>query len=194
KLYWKNPDCGLEDRVFRDYAYVGAFKSARRFYTEARTNIIDPVEFSNRLGLMAYVTAYLSKDEAMRQMVLEDSKSGSFNDMCLRIWDAALRDDTAELEQNIRDLIERYETQKGPESRGRRLLGFLPLLPALRDPQHADHEKALHYFGRDDSWLILRWLWIEKFNVKSPDAVTFLGGGGTDTYRHLLVCYLDGDK
>lgn len=194
KLYWKNPDCGMEDRVFRNYAVSGAFKSAKRFYTQARTNIIDPVGFSNRLGLMVFVTAYLLNDEGMRQMVLEDSRSASFNDMCLHIWDAAIHDNSTELEQNVRALIERYETQKGPESRGRRLLEFLPLLPALRDPQHADHQKALQYFGRDDSWLVLRWLWIEKFNLKSHDAITFLGGRETDLCRHVLVCYLDRDE
>jgi len=64
---------------------------------------------------------------------------------------------------------------------------------ALRDPQHSDHQKALAYFGRDDSWLILRWFWIDKFHLKTPDAVTFLGGRETDRARRVLICYLDRD-
>jgi hypothetical protein len=193
KLYWKNPDCGMEDRVIRDYAAAGAFKSVKRFYVQSRTNIIDPVEFSNRGGLMGFVIAYLLKDQEMRRMVLEDSSSASFNDMCLHIWDAALEDNSKVLRQNVQELIDRYETQKGPDSRGRRLLAFLPLLPALRDPQHSDHQKALGYFGRDDSWLMLRWFWIEKFHLNIQDAVTFLGGRETDRARRVLICYLDRD-
>jgi hypothetical protein len=100
-------------------------------------------------------------------------------------------DDTNALTDNVQELIDRYETQKGPDSRGRRLLAFLPLLPALHDPQNSDHKKALEYFGRNDSWLMLRWFWIEKFNLKAPDAVTFLGGRETDRARRVLVCYLD---
>ena len=124
-------------------------------------------------------------------MVLADSSSGSLNDMCLHIWDAALEDNTNALRQNTQELIDRYENKKGPASRGRTLLAFLPLLPALRDPQHADHQKALEYFGRDAWWLMLRWFWIEKFHLKTQDAVTFLGGRETDRIRRVLICYLD---
>ncbi|MBI3853774.1 MAG: hypothetical protein HY298_26325 [Verrucomicrobia bacterium] len=194
KIYWRNPDSGLEDRVFRNYVVAGAFESARRFYTQARRNLIDPVSFSNNMGKTAYVTGYCLKDPAMRKMALDDSASGSFSDMTMHVWDAAVQDNSNELEQGVRDLIERYESNKGSDSAAKRLMKFLPLLPAVRDPNNRAHEEALRHFGKDDSWVVLRWIWIEKFKLKTNDAVTFLGGRESGLFQHVLICYLDQNK
>jgi hypothetical protein len=67
------------------------------------------------------------------------------------------------------------------------------LLPALADPKDAKHQQALTYFGSEPKWVILRWLWIEKFKLSTDDGITFLGGRETDAARHALVCYLEGD-
>jgi hypothetical protein len=193
RLYWKNPDSGLEERVFRNYVVARAFKSAKRFYSQARPNLIDPVEFSNVMGKPAYVTGYLLGDREMQRMAMQDSRSASASDMTLHIWDAAIRGNVEELERQAQEMVDRYESDDPPNSRGRRLLKFLPLLPALRDAKHPDHERALQFFGKDDAWLILRWFWIEKHKLSPQDAIVFLGGRETGLFQHVLICYLDKD-
>ena len=193
RLYWKNPDCEIEDWVFRSYAKAGAFNAARRFYVESRENLLDSVKTSNQLGHYAYLVGYLKNDAALREMALEDSRSGSGGDMQLHIWDAAIRDDRERLSRQVEEFIERYESDKGPKARGARLKGFLPLLPALANANDPKHKQAISYFGNDPDWVILRWLWIEKFKLSKDDAIAFLGGRETDAPRHVIICYLDGD-
>src|SRR5262249_12225605 len=99
RLYWENPDSGLEARVFRNYAVVGAFNSARRFYQQARGNILDPVTFSNGMGREVYMVGYCLNDERLRASALEDSNSGSASDMMMHLWEAAVMDRPKEMQQ-----------------------------------------------------------------------------------------------
>jgi hypothetical protein len=193
KMYWQNPDSQMEDWVFLYYAKSGAFGAARRFYLESRENLLDPVGTSSGLGHYAYIVGYLENDAALREMALKDSASASYADMILHIWDAAIRDNRDELKEQVDGLIERYESKDGPMSRGARMKQFLPLLPALADAGDPRHQEAINYFGNDASWVMLRWIWIEKFKLSKEDAIAFLGGRETDAARHVLVCYLDGD-
>ena len=79
---------------------------------------------------------YAMNDPELRRMAMEDSSSGSASDMMMHIWDAAWRNQPRELEEKVKEIIERYEQEMGVNSPGRRLLKFLPLLPALRDAKH----------------------------------------------------------
>lgn len=193
KLYWQNPDSKMEDWVFIYYIRAGAFQAARRFYMESRKNLLDPVRTSNGLGHYVYVLGYLENDAGLRAMALEDSASASYADMILHIWDAAIQDNRDELKEQVDGLIERYESTDGPMSRGARLKQFLPLLPALADSSDPQHQAAINYFGSDASWVVLRWIWIQKFKLSKEDTIAFLGGPETDPVRRVLICYLDGD-
>lgn len=193
KIYWKNPDCGLEDWVVRYYCLAGDFKAARRFYIEARGNFLDPVRTSNGVGQPAFVLGYLLQDRKLRQMALEDSASGSYSDMILHIWDDAIRKDSAELKAQVEELIERYEPDSGKDSAGRRLQNFLPLLPALANSKDPHHQEAIHYFERENSWYILRWIWIQNFKLSKPDAVAFLGGVEAGGPIRVVTLYLEGN-
>jgi hypothetical protein len=193
RLYWQNPDSGLEDRVFRNYVVVNALTSAKRFYTQARENLLDPVGFANGMGKTAYMVGYVLNDSAVRKMALEDSRSASYSDMVINIWDAAVRDNLKELEQTAHELVERYEEDKGANSQGRQLLKFLPLVPALRDARNSSRQEALRFFGKSESWIALRWIWIEKFKMPAEDAIALLGGRENDLFRRVLICYLEKD-
>lgn len=193
RLYWQNPDGAFEDNVFNSYVYAGAFASARRFYVQTRKNILSPVNVSNGRGRTAFVMGYAMNDPELRRMAMEDSSSGSASDMMMHIWDAALRDDVDDLQKNAQEMIERYETTSGPNSRGRRLMKFLSLIPALKDPAHPSRRQALSYFVRDANWIILRWIWIEKYKIPSKDALVLLGGMDTDAFRRVLISYLSGN-
>jgi len=111
--------------------------------------------------------------------------------MMMHAWEAAIRDDAKQLESTVAELVERYEQQQGVNSLGRRLLKFLPLLPALRDPHHASRREALEYFGKDGGWTIFRFIWIEKYKIPVADAIVLLGGRENSTFTQLLIAYLE---
>jgi hypothetical protein len=79
-------------------------------------------------------------------------------------------------------------------SMGRRLLKFLPLLPAIKDPKHASRKEAIEFFGREDGWTILRFIWIEKYKIPVTDAVVFLSGRENSTFNQLLIAYLEKNR
>lgn len=193
RLYWQDIECGFENHVFNNYLLAGAYKSARRFFVQTRPYVLDPIAVSNGRGSVAFVMGYVLDDPELRRVALEASRSGSASDMSMHIWEAAIRDNAADLKANTQELIDRYETRSGASSRGRRLMGFLPLLPALKDPKHADRSEALNYFGDSAQWLVLRWIWINKYKLSKDDAIRFLGGRETDPFRHVLICYLESD-
>ncbi len=193
KLYWQNPDGGFEDNVFNSYLYAGAYASARRFYRQSRANSLNPVAISHGRGRAAFVMGYVFDDPELRRMAMEDSSSGSSSDMLMHIWDAAIRDNTDDLQEHTQELVDRYETSSGANTRGKRLMKFLALLPALKDPKHPSRREALSYFGKEAQWIVLRWIWIEKFKIPSNDAITFLGGRENDPLRRALICYLEGN-
>ena len=193
KLYWQNPDSGLEPRVIIYYIEAGAYKSARRFYSEARSNFLDPVSFSNGLGLQLFVLGYCLNDPKLRAEAMENSASASYMDMMMHLWEGAIEDKPKEMEKWANEIVQRYEQEQGVNSQARRLLKFLPLLPALRDARHASHREALEYFGKDQGWSILRFIWIEKFKLSNADAVVFLGGKENSLLNQFLMAYLEKD-
>jgi hypothetical protein len=194
KQFWRNPDGGLEDRVLRSYLSHPAYKAARQFYVNMRENITDTVKFSNGPGQLLWMAGYMTNDKELRAMALENSESGSHADMMLNIWEHAVNGDEKKLAVMANELIERYEPNGGNDSLGRTLQRFLPLLPALKDPKHRNRAEALRFFGKSQSWTILRWIWIEKYKVPAADAITFLGGRENDQFRSLLIAVLEKDQ
>jgi hypothetical protein len=194
RLYWQNPDSGLEGRTLFNYVMFGAYDSVRRFYNEIRSNLQDPVGFSSGSGLELFTLGLALDDSELRRKVLEDSTSGSKSDMLMHVWEAAMRDNPAEIESAAKELVERYEQEQGVNSMGRRLLKFLPLLPAMKDPKHASRKEAIEFFGREDGWTILRFIWIEKYKIPVTDAVVFLSGRENSTFNQLLIAYLEKNR
>jgi hypothetical protein len=193
RLYWQDVSSGFENEIFAHYLMAGAYKSARRFFVQTAPYALDPVLVSNTRGSVAFVMGYVLNDPELRRMAMKVSRSGSASDMYMHIWEAAIRDDLPQLKQHVEELIDRYQSRSGADSSGRRVLKFLPLLPALKDPAHPSRSDALRYFGNEPGWTILRWIWIEKYKLPKADAVTFLGGRETDAFRHILVCSLEGN-
>ncbi len=191
RMYWENPDSGLEGRIIFNYIVSGGFSSAQRFYSQARSNFEDSVSFSNGLGQELFVLGYCINDAKLRQHAMEDSRSGSYSDMLLGIWEAAIQGNVKDIEKAANEIVQRYEDRKGPDSQGNRLLKFLPLLPALKDPKHPSRREALEYFGRGGGWMVLRFIWIEKYNIPTEDAILFLGGRENNLLGQFLIDYLE---
>ena len=193
QLYWKNPDTGIEKRIYRHYLMANAVKSARRFYRQARENLGDPIAVSNGIGTMAFMHGYVAGDAQLRGWALEDSSSGSYSDFLLQIWDAAIRDDRKALLSVSKEIIERYEANDGADAMGKVLQKFLPLLPALANAKDPRHQEAIHSFDGKESWVVLRWIWARKFQLPNAETVQFIGGREADYFRRALAFYLEKD-
>lgn len=195
KMYWEHPESAYENRIFRNYVIAGAFKSAQRFYGQARRFIQQrsTVEVSNGLGRSAYITGYLLGDAELRQAALQDSASGSQSDMEMRIYEAVAFDDLRTLRREVADLIDRYGQNKSPGHPDKMLEAFMPHMEALKDRKHARHAAALKFFAGSDAWPIFRWICIEKFGLPKEEAIQFLGGKESALLQRGLVAYLEKD-
>ena len=194
RLFWTFPDSHLEERIITGYIAAGAFDSAKRFYREIRTMLELEVGFSNNTGPQLWAIGFMQKDEDLMKTALEDSNTGSYTAMLLAFWNCAAHDDSKGMDQQVDDLIERYEPDKGAETTGRILKGFIPLIPALKDAKSPDHQKALDYFGKPNYGAVLRTLLILKGGMTTNDAIQFLGGPENDRFRHVVILYLLKDK
>jgi hypothetical protein len=194
KIFWENPDGRLEQDVFNNYISGGAWKSAKRFYTQVRNVISRDVKFSNMLAPQAWMMGFLTGDEDLMEMALEDSNTGSYPSMVTAIWHDAAHERTDEMEKQLNELIGRYESEQGPRSQGRMMKSFIPLIPALKNPEDPQHGEALDHFGKSENGILLRWILIQKYKLSVEDAIRFLGGKETDLLRRILVLYLQNDK
>jgi len=194
KIFWENPDCNLEQDVFNNYISGGAWKSAKRFYTQVRKVVSRDVKFSNILAPQAWMMGFLTGDEDLMDMALEDSNTGSYSSMMTAIWHDAAHERTDEMKKQLDELIERYESEQGPRSQGRMMKSFIPLIPALKNPKDPQHGDALDHFGKSENGILLRWILIQKYKLSVEDAIRFLGGKETDLLRRILVLYLLNDK
>ncbi|MGA9777336.1 MAG: hypothetical protein WBS33_03595 [Verrucomicrobiia bacterium] len=136
----------MEERIITGYIAAGAFDSAKRFYLEIRKLLDLGVGFSNDTGPQLWTIGFLEKDENLMSTALKDSDTGSYMAMLTAFWNFAAHDDSQGMEQQMDELTERYESQEGPESTGRILKGFVPLIPALKDPNNPDHKKGAGLF------------------------------------------------
>jgi hypothetical protein len=194
KLFWQNPDSNLEQSILNGYIVGGAWKSAKRFYTQAREVVTREVGFSNFMAPKAWMLGFLDGDENLMTLALEDSNSGSSLAMLTTVWHYAVHDQTRKMQDQLDELIERYESDGRQNSQGRKMKSFIPLMPALKDPKHPRHEEALDHFGKSEAATNLRWILIQKYHLSVPDAIRFLGGRETDRYRRVLILYLEKQK
>jgi hypothetical protein len=194
EFFWRSSDEELQTVVVSAYLSHPAYKAAKRFYLRTRTSITDPVAFSNNGGNLLWLVGFFTNDPELRRMSLEDSRSGSFSDMIINLWEHAFNDDLTAMESQVDELIERYESDDGKDSLGRLLQRFLPLAPALKDLKHPKRAEALRHFGRAPGWISLRWIWIQKYRMPANDAITFLGDRETDHLRDVLIAVIDKDQ
>jgi hypothetical protein len=193
RLHWQKPDDAYAVVVFSEYVAAHAHEAARRFYQQAREAVSDPLSWG-AIAAQRFMLAWWENDEAGIQQALEDGSTGSYRDFVARICHAAARDQRAELAELVEAGIERYEQSQRADAPLHSLQGFLPLLPALGDPQHPDHERALDYFKTNNHWPALQWILLTRHQLSVPAAVRFLGGRDTGFPRRGMVLYLLGDK
>jgi len=191
KVFWDAPDIGIHGWIFHNYLMAHADTSAKRFYGQVAGVVGNSINFANGIGQMRYALAALDGDRAAMKQALADSNSGSLGNMRMLVWEAVITDNAAALRRQLDEAIERYPSSA---AQMRRLKGFLPLLPALADPKHADRKQALDYFVNDSQWTFLQWILIRKHGLPVKEAVQFLGGTETDGVRQVMISFLNKDK
>lgn len=194
RLYWDNDTEEMGRRTLQAYLTAEAYPSVIRFYQQIRSNLTDTISFSHRLGHSLFLLGYFQTNANLQSWAIENSQSGSGSDMQLSFYRAAAKDDQKALAAAVEEFVERYESGSGPESPGRKLQGFLPLLPALADSKSAKYSEALEYFAGSDRWSILRWICVRRFGLPQEDAITFLGGRENEPFLGFLVQYLLADQ
>ena len=193
-IFWQNPDSNLEQDILNGYITGGAWKSAKRFYTQARDVLSRDVGFSNWLTPQIWMLGFLTKDEDLMQLALEDSNTGSYAAMMTAVWHYTSHDELEKAERQLTELIDRYEPEQGPQSQGRMMKAFIPMIHALKDTKDPQHEVALDYLGKSQNGVILRWILIQKLKLSNEEAIRLLGGKETDRLRRLMVLYLQNEN
>ena len=194
KVFWSYPELDLEQTVVRNYVFAAANDSARRFYLQVRPIVPHDVAYCGGMGQFAWMLGYLMQDEKVMKAAHDDSSCGSVAAMVTCVWHAAAHGKISEAIEQCDELIERYETASGSNTTGKRMKGMLKLVPALKDPQHPDHAKALDYYGKSGGARVLRWILIKQCNLPRDEAIRFMGGEETEVSSSVIICYLKGDK
>lgn len=195
KSFWRRPgnDLPYAD-IFSLYVRAHAYDSAKRFYRQMEAISDNAVGFSNDIGPRRFTLALMEGDKAAMASTAEESSSGSYSDMVKDMVLSAAQDDFKALAAQVEGCLERYPRDPDPEDMMYKLRGFLPLIPALRDPASPDHGKALDYFANYSQWPSLQWTLLQNAHLSVEEGVRFLGGKNTDPERLLVVAYLVKDK
>ncbi len=189
--YWDNPGETLGADVYLAYLFANDTSSAQRFYDQARQQFGGSVAFSNNLGPTRIMRAIIDHDEAGIQTALRDSDTGSAADLVCQIMAAAYRGDPSAVALHAKTSAERYPPSESTKKiyDVREVVSFAALWPALADPQHTDHAKALDHFGATDAWPSFRWLVAEKLNLSLEDKIRFFGGDAAKLPLRLFIAY-----
>jgi hypothetical protein len=177
-------------QVFANYLQANAVERAKRYYDEILPFFSDRVAFSNTLGPRRWALACVEGDRATMDAVLKQNATFSQEDLRLRASDALARENFDVASEMLQLGIQRY---RGNESE-KQLLGFIPLIPALKDPSHPDHAKALDYFGPRSWWGFVQWNLLEKTELPVEEGVRFLGGDGAIPQARVLIAALSEDR
>ncbi len=188
KLGWEHLAFPNHYLIFTQYLIGNAEASAKRFYDQVQPFVTERVGFSNNTGPARYALAWIEDDEKMKRRAIEDSATFSHSDLKMQITDAVLRNDVARATKVIDACVERYNGRNEPL-----IKDWLPLLPALLDPQHADYGRALDTFPDDQSWIFLRWALARQSKLSVEDTVR-LFRGKTDGAEGIFAAAARGDK
>ncbi len=195
KLFWQRPGSDLPfNEIFSRYLAAHAYDAARRFYRQAEGYVNDGIGFSNEMGPRRFALAMMERDPGAMQEALEAGATGSFSDMVANMMASAVQEDYRALESQIDSCLQRYPPPAGKENMMQKLKDFLPLISALKEPAHADHARALDFFGAYDQWPTMQWVLLQNAKLPTDEAVRFLNGRNTNPERLAMVAYLLKDK
>ena len=191
KLTWSTGTPVRESYTFLSYLQCNALDSARRFYDQVVPFVTETVGFSNTTGPMRFALAWWEGDEAAMKRALQDSDTYSYSDLNLQINYALHSGDLAKAGEILEASGERYS---GHEDEVKAIKAYLPLIPALKDPQHADHARALDSFPKFGYWNWTQWMLAREAKLTTEETIRFLGGEAPMESNRGFIAYLKKDK
>lgn len=177
--------------VFEKYLEANAVHAAKRYYEQVKEFTTDRATFAKALAPERFALASLERDEASMLRALEESASS--NPSNLRLWATAamIRGDRDETRSVLDALVDR---NAGAIAEDQLVRNYLPLIPALADAAHPDHEKALDSFPQLRAWQLFQWALLEHAKLKGAAAIRFLGENKAEIHNQVLIAALRDDR
>lgn len=196
RLYWQAPESTATARIFDYYLKANAKTAAKRFYEQSRDHGGLSVGYSNEMPPRRWVVAWWERDAVMMATAARDVPSFSARDLHKQIIHALAVGKDEEAQAIVSAYVERYPRRPGqPEGMTEELQRFLPLLPALKSPDHAQHGTALDFFAKSDRWVLLRLVLARRFALSAEKTLQLLGNGmSEDPLTKAVVAHVQGDK
>ncbi len=197
RLYWEAPSVSNTSTIMDRYIMANAMESAKRFYSQSLAIAGNTISFSNGIPQRRWIIAWMEDDREAMDEAARDAPSYSYRDMAKHLMHAlAIGEDTQAL-RIAQGMLQRYpSTSSGKVSEMVLWRDFLPLLPALADPKHAQRAEALAYFHGDknSSMPWLRFILARRFKLSVADAVKWIDDENPTPERSALIAYLRKDE
>jgi thiol-disulfide isomerase/thioredoxin len=192
ELGWQNLTAVEEAEIFCRYVGAHAYDAARRFYDAIVPFVSDTVAFSNNGAPGRFLFAWWELDDAGMRRAMADGATYSWRDLSTQVAYALHSGKLDEAERLISAIIERYGDNKGTLAKFR---AWLPLVPALKDPKHPDHDKAISSFAVSDyGWVPTQFMLARDAKLTNEEAVRFFDRPQASVHAKMIIAWLQGDK
>ncbi|MEQ1853477.1 MAG: hypothetical protein ABMA01_18010, partial [Chthoniobacteraceae bacterium] len=185
QLDWQYAVGGNRWTIFESYLEANAPASARRY--GSRVGLLDPL---NQLENERFTLAWIEGDDAtMRAMAAALARDPYGGPIAGALHALSRGDDSAAAAS-----LDGATAKDKWWSRVAADLGkLLPLMPALRDPAHADRARALDGFPASEYSAFPQWVLLRAARLAGEDAVRFLGGEKAPPVNQMLIAAVRGD-
>ena len=191
RLNWKHGIAVVPEMVFLNYVRANALDSARRFYDRWYDSVLDRSEFEDKLGAASFSLALIENDEARLKQSLAHC-APTFGHLP-EIATALLLDDLVEARKQIDAAIKQVPRGISVQ-RYEALRDYLPLIPALNDPERGDHARAVDPFPTAPWFLLVQCVLLNKAHLSVAEAERFLTAGGDDAHHRIVIAALRKDR
>ncbi|MEA3213381.1 MAG: hypothetical protein QOE70_6438 [Chthoniobacter sp.] len=174
--------------VFLNYVRANAVTSAFRFYDRWSETAIDKGDERSRLATAAFTLAALQSDTVRAQTLLKDVHPHA------AITAALLNEDLGGATKAIAAYLKKFPKAMATPAYESLRDDVFPLIPALKDPKHPDHARALETFPKEDFLLFDQWVIYSRAHLSPADAIRFFSTSEMTGERALVVAALKGDK
>ena len=189
KLHWDSGLTFATVDVMLAYAQANAVEDALRFFSQVGDAIPNWMDRFKAIHIAVALALIEGKDDAALAILDKYEKEDRFG---LRFEYALARGD--------KDGVQRaYEINKKNFPKASRIadlekaIAWLPLYPALRDPKHPDHQRALTEFPRSRGMQLAQWLLFTRAKLPDKSAAAFFESEKSEDADKLIIASFNKD-
>lgn len=190
---WIEPTDEIAEQTARKYFATGAYASGRRVIREYTPHSLSGPSFVASLATHRLTIALLEQDRALADELIRTRGGARSRNLAVEVVHAGAVGDRAAFERLVDEYQKRWP-DPDPRHAHNVLRDFLPLWPALADPAHADHGRALDHFNECGDWAALQWFLAEQFNLPAEERARFFGNESAMRERRVMVAFVQEDK